>query len=83
MVHSSRANDYFNSAVGIAFQDLRSGNDRIIVSDSVDDSISVFDTDGIFEFKFKLSELADQSNFNGPTNMVVDNNRLYISDTGK
>ena len=55
---------------------------RIIVSDSVDDSISVFDIDGIFEFKFKLSELADQSNFNGPTNMVVDNDRLYISDTG-
>ena len=75
--------DYFNSAAGIAFQDLRSGNGRIIVSDNVDDSISVFDTDGIFEFKFKLSELSSQRDFNGPTNMAVDNDRLYISDTDK
>ena len=78
---SRNADNYFNSADGIAFQDLRSGNDRIIVSDSVDDSISVFDTDGIFEFKFNLSKLDDIENFKGPTNMVVDNDRLYISDT--
>ena len=77
----SRVNDYFNSAAGIAFQDLSSGNDRIIVSDSVDDSISVFDIDGRFEFTFKLSELDGLKDFNGPTNMVVDDDRLYVSDT--
>ena len=80
---SRNADDYFNSAAGIAFQDLRSGNGRIIVSDNVDDSISVFDIDGIFEFTFKLSDLDGQSNFDGPTNMVVDNDRLYVSDTNK
>ena len=78
---NSRANDYFNSAAGIAFQDLSSEDDRIIVSDSVEDSISVFDIDGIFEFTFKLSELDGLDDFNGPTNMVVDNDRLYVSDT--
>ena len=80
---NSNSADYFNSAAGIAFQDLRSEKDRIIVSDSVGDSISVFDLDGVFKFNFKLSNLAGQKNFNGPTNMVVDNNRLYISDTGQ
>ena len=80
---NSRDPDYFNSAAGIAFQDLSSGDDRIIVSDSVEDSISVFAIDGIFEFKFKLSDLRGQSNFDGPTNMAVDNDRLYISDTDK
>ena len=80
---SRNADNYFNSAAGIAFQDLRSGNGRIIVSDNVDDSISVFDIDGIFKFKFKLSDLKGQSNFDGPTNMVVDDDRLYVSDTRK
>ena len=75
--------DYFNSAAGIAFQDLSSGDDRIIVSDSVEDSISVFYIDGIFEFKFNLSRLDGIENFNGPTNMVVDDDRLYVSDTLK
>ena len=54
---------------------------EFIVSDSVGDSISVFDIDGIFEFTFKLSDLDGQSNFDGPTNMVVDDDRLYVSDT--
>ena len=79
---NARVDDYFDSAAGIAFQDLRSG-DRVIVSDSKGDSISVFDIDGIFEFTFKLSDLDGQSNFDGPTNMVVDDDRLYVSDTLK
>ena len=78
---SSRAVNYFNSAVGIAFHD--SGDDRIIVSDYTADSILVFNIDGEFQFKFDLSgvDVPRPNNFNGPTNMVVDNDRLYVSDT--
>ena len=73
----------FQSAAGIAFQDLGSRDGRIIVSDSREDSILVFDIDGKFQFKFDLNSVDNlqRTGFNEPTNMVVDDDRLYVSDT--
>ena len=78
---ASDSNINFQSAVGIVFHD--SSDDQIIVSDSERDSISVFDIAGEFQFEFDLSnvDVPRPNNFNEPTNMVVDNDRLYVSDT--
>ena len=77
---SSGTND-LKLPVGIAFHD--SGDGRIIVSDYTDDSILVFNIDGELEFEFGLNGVDDiqPTGFNQPTNMVVDNDRLYVSDT--